>query len=411
VVSILLYGDDLIILAENEAGLQLMLDKCTEWCHQWRLNINSDKTKVVHYRNQSQAQTSHIFSCMGNDIEVVAYYKYLGVIFQENLKFDLCAKVLADSTSRAFGFIVSKFKMFKTIDYYIFKKLFDSCLTPIMDYGAGVWGYKDYNHINTVQNRIARWYLGVHRFAPNLGVWGDMGWVPAQIRRKVELVRLWCRLIRMDDVRLTKRLFMNDLYNCKYLNVKNWSYEVKCIFEETDQIYLFETETTHFRLQNVLDNTKKQLFDVYKRQWLTNLDNYPKLRTYKLLKSEYSQENYVCNFFSKSERSFLAQLRLGILPLQIEIGRFTSPLTPIENRICLCCDLNCVENEIHFVLECPLYNEERSHLVNELLLNESLFTLKSDQLFVKIVTNPNIKLLAKFVKNCYYKRSERLYRM
>ena len=72
---------------------------------------------------------------------------------------------------RAFGFVISKLRTFKTLDYYIFNKLFDTCLTPIIDYGAGVWGFKDYNSINVVQNKILRYFLGVHKFAPNLGLW------------------------------------------------------------------------------------------------------------------------------------------------------------------------------------------------------------------------------------------------
>ena len=82
-----------------------------------------------------------------------------------------------------------------------------------------------------------------------MGLWGDVGWLPATIRWKVEMVRLWCRLhvIHMDDIRLTKRLLVFDVYNCKYHNVKNWSYELKCIFEETSHTYLFHTETVNFR--------------------------------------------------------------------------------------------------------------------------------------------------------------------
>ena len=66
-----------------------------------------------------------------------------------------------------------------------------------MDYGAGVWGFKDYNSNNVVQNKIVQYFLGVHKLAPNLGLWGDVGWLPATKRRKVEMVRLWCRYIWM----------------------------------------------------------------------------------------------------------------------------------------------------------------------------------------------------------------------
>ena len=409
IVNVLLYADDLVILAESEAGLQQMLNKCSDWCHQWRLNINSDKSKVVHFRNQSSPRTEFCFSCSGKNIEVISQYKYLGIIFQEFMNYDIGAKVLADSASRAFGYIISKFKSFKTIDYYIFTKLFESCLIPIMDYASGVWGFKDFNSLTVIQNKISRYFLGVHKFAPNLGVWGELGWVPANIRRKVEMVRLWCRLIRMDDIRLTKRLFITDLYNCKFNNMKNWCYELQCIFEQTNQMYLFETETTNFKLQSVLNVTKERLLEHYKNQWYENLNNYPKLRTYKLFKSEFELEKYVCSFLSRSERSFLAQFRLGILPLQIETGRFTTPLTPLENRLCLVCNQNKVEDEFHFLLECPLYDLERISLFENLLLTDCLFVLNSENLLRTIVTYKNPKIIARYIKECYLKRNRLLY--
>jgi len=31
--------------------------------------------------------------------------------------------------------------------------------------------------LTVVQNKIAKYFLGVHKFTPNLGVWGELGWV------------------------------------------------------------------------------------------------------------------------------------------------------------------------------------------------------------------------------------------
>ena len=45
--------------------------------------------------------------------------------------------------------------------------------------------------------------------------------------------------------------------------------------------------------------------------------------TYVDFKKSFNTEAYVKQTFSRSRRSFLAQLRLGILPLEIETGRYT----------------------------------------------------------------------------------------
>ncbi len=47
---ILLFADNIVILAEDEIKLQILLDFTNEWCQKWRMKINNDKTKVIHFR-------------------------------------------------------------------------------------------------------------------------------------------------------------------------------------------------------------------------------------------------------------------------------------------------------------------------------------------------------------------------
>ena len=48
-INILLYADDIVLLAENEANLQKMLQLLYKWCYKWRLNVNESKSKVIHF--------------------------------------------------------------------------------------------------------------------------------------------------------------------------------------------------------------------------------------------------------------------------------------------------------------------------------------------------------------------------
>ncbi len=47
-ICILLFVDDIVILAEDEIKLQILLDFTNEWCKKWRLKIDNDKTKLIH---------------------------------------------------------------------------------------------------------------------------------------------------------------------------------------------------------------------------------------------------------------------------------------------------------------------------------------------------------------------------
>ena len=56
-VSILLYADDIVLVAPDSDRLQRMLNVVTEWCDRWKLSVNPAKTKIVHFRPQSFARS------------------------------------------------------------------------------------------------------------------------------------------------------------------------------------------------------------------------------------------------------------------------------------------------------------------------------------------------------------------
>ena len=44
-ISILLYADDIALIASNEIDLQRMLNVLSEWSNKWRIGVNEKKTK------------------------------------------------------------------------------------------------------------------------------------------------------------------------------------------------------------------------------------------------------------------------------------------------------------------------------------------------------------------------------
>ena len=48
--------------------------------------------------------------------------------------------------------------------------------TGVVPYGAGVWGYNKAPPLEVNQNRAGRYFIGIHKYAPNVGVTGDLGW-------------------------------------------------------------------------------------------------------------------------------------------------------------------------------------------------------------------------------------------
>ena len=71
-----------------------------------------------------------------------------------------------------------------------------------------------------------------------------------------------------------------------------------------------------------IEDVKDQFLSIQNRAWKQALPKKPKLRTYCTLKEHLSVENYVKYNLTPSERYAMAQFRFGILPLNIETGRF-----------------------------------------------------------------------------------------
>ena len=46
-IQCLMYADDLIILSENANGIQSALDKLSQYCDDWKLQINTNETKMM----------------------------------------------------------------------------------------------------------------------------------------------------------------------------------------------------------------------------------------------------------------------------------------------------------------------------------------------------------------------------
>ncbi len=377
-----------------------MLDTMYAWCRKWRMKVNVKKTKIVHFRNKGSARTKFKFKYGANNVDIVENYKYLGLILDEFLDYNITSSVLASSAGRALGSIQNKFNVLKGLGYDTFTKMFYTGVAPVMDYCSGIWGFKEYSKVESVQNRAARFYLGVHRYAPNHAVKGDIGWLTPNLRHKIEMIRYWNRLLSMSDNRLTKQVFLWD----KRLNKRNWCSEISHILSS---INLQASYINNIPVD--IDRAKEALLNKYIDEWKTQVENVPKLRTYVLFKSNFEVEPFVYKVQNRGHRAILAQFRSGILPLAIETGRYNN--VPLEDRLCVFCNDNVLENETHFLLHCNFYNEYRGHLMSEIIKTVDNYYFMSTEEKLCTLLNPEcIKFTAEFLYKAYFRRKFSLYK-
>ena len=79
-ICTLLYADDVVLLAETEQDLQVLLEALNVWCLSNNMTVNVNKSNIVHFRNPSVKQTDRIFKCGNSILNIVDSYTYLGVL-------------------------------------------------------------------------------------------------------------------------------------------------------------------------------------------------------------------------------------------------------------------------------------------------------------------------------------------
>ncbi len=139
-----------------------------------------------------------------------------------------------------------------------------------------------------------------------------MGWNSCKIRQRINMIRLWNRLINMDENWLTKRVFEWD-----YFFFLNWCFEDKEIFSsiQLQRVYDDMNECS-------LNTIEFNLTEHRNNQWKELLTSKPQLRTYMKFKDNIYTKTFVQYCSLRKRRSLLTQFRLSILPLHIETGRF-----------------------------------------------------------------------------------------
>ena len=166
--------------------------------------------------------------------------------------------------------------------------------------------------------------------------------------------------------------------------------------------------------ENLIDIRKQKLnkicWDNYDRYWWGVVNDSPKAISFVMFKRSVCIEKYLHQVNNKKNKKALSRFRLSNHSLMIEKGRHQRPRIERNERKCFICK-DKVEDEIHFVINCPLYTDERDILFQVCRQNCIHFdALTTDaQKFIFIMTNENpgvTRSLAKFIYNSFKIREE-----
>ena len=386
----LLFADDMVLLSLTPRGLQTQINNLKIAAESLGLIVNLNKTKILVYRKGGFLSKQEKWFFGTDEIEVVNSYKYLGYTMTTKLSVEI---PLSEYAGKAKGRVISIFKtLYKLgkIEPGIFFKLFDTQIKPVMLYAAEMWGLASdeiFSTIEKVHMFACKRLLGVTFRTPNTLVRGELNRFPLKIDAQMRVVKYWLKIQYMDNDRIPKQAYLREL---KEKNKPgNWAEGIKLLLSTNGYAYVWENKGVEY-VSSFCKSLKQRLIDQYWQNWHSNLMSSDRYDMYRSFKDNHSLEHYVETLSISKFRRVFSRFRLGITDLRNN-ERF---LKPYSSRYCLICELDAIEDEYHFLLECPTLHPYRIKFmlrcwitlenltIRDLLANEHPSVTKCSALYI-----------------------------
>lgn len=383
-IFMLLFADDTVLFSYSVNGLQILLNNLKRYCTKWNITVNTTKTVAMVFKPGTR--TEH-FDVYYNDckLTITNRFVYLGVTLSSNGKFYNAQKAMSEQALRA---IYTLNTLFKHVALNVNEKikLFDTMIMPILNYGSEIWGFHKSPDIEKVYIKFLKQVLHVRPQTTNATVYGELGKIPLDILRKERILKYWSKIINNPGSLVHKAFIHQRETNDIWVN------NVRVLLNNLGFTYLWDSVGPISISQ--MNNVIERLHDQYYQTWYSSLDNLPKLSTYRTFKHTIGMEKYLNSITNDNHRIALTRIRCSAHKLAIEEGRFRN--IERNNRKCLFCNMNVVEDEYHFILVCPCFRD-----IRKTCLPNYFCHWPTKQKFINLLSSSKTKLINKLAKYIY----------
>ncbi|XP_043481252.1 uncharacterized protein LOC122510560 [Leptopilina heterotoma] len=170
----LAYADDVVLMAENESGMKLLMKEFEKYVREKDLSVNVEKTKVVRFRKKNDKEKIE-WRMNGKNVEEVNEFCYLGYWFMCNGRQDLNVAMRVEKGGKAMGQVWGIGKRRFQDDWKKRVWLFDALVWSIISYGVEVWGWSEIGKLESMHEKFLRWTMGVSWNCPGYMVREELG--------------------------------------------------------------------------------------------------------------------------------------------------------------------------------------------------------------------------------------------
>ena len=428
-IPILLYADDIVFMARSEKQLQQMMDIFSEFCYRYDLTVNLKKTEIVVFSSKLNGIKTNIIY-RGKPVPQNTTYKYLGVMFHSRFGAKYAGDALMIAAKRALFLLQQKMKSENITSPQIALQLYDALVSPIITYGCEVWGCLDSKKKGSSIDAADKLFTSFIKRCLRVPGNTDNSMVLAEVGRLPFHTKIWAKVadyfVRIQQMNDPSRLIdLTFTENLTYTERKCWS---TCVSHGLKQIGVRNCLTPSGGEDVLRDLSTKALEELSHSLLHANTDSRDFYTHASYKHAEGERTRTYCRWFWNGKQSAaldirdsrirteLTRFRLGAHDLRVVTGA-RQKIKKIDRtqRICGCCNMNIVEDEFHFIFECPAYNVIRWRYW-ELFVDDmcaysqkdkyiSIIISEPDQMMRKLFRHGDMHKLSNFICACRHKRS------
>ena len=389
-VPLLLYADDLILMSTSKEGLQRQIDALADFCAGRQLEVNLSKTKIVVFETRRSDCAPFVFQ--GKVVERVEEYRYLGFVFHATRNMAYGAEFLVAAAKKAMHAMRRRCIFLGLSDPRSICKLFDMLVLPILSYACEVWAVdpKAVESAEKLHRHFLKRLLGIRNSTSSMIVLAELGRYPVKLHFWQQILRFHNRAVHMPNNRLVKLALLDEFFDfrgsmpCIEGLTNNWRSGVRRFVDNHPGQAVI---VRRLDIARIVDREQ----EVYISDYHTSTAH-SSLMMYRALNPEYQPAEYLRHVLCRLNRRLLSRLRCQCFGLQVDIGRFEQ--ISRSHRVCQVCHAQVVEDEQHFLFDCPAYSHIRvKHM--SLFQHESVATLLSTS---------QHSLLGRYVRKCFFHR-------
>ena len=168
----------------------------------------------------------------------------------------------------------------------------------------------------------------------------------------------WISILNRSDTKIVKKMYQilyDDFVN-RGINHK-WIGKIRQILISVGKPDLLH----HHNIQHPLATKLKisqTLHDIFLQDWNTTINTTSKGRNNKLFKINTNFETFLISLLQSSSIS-MVKFRTANHKLPIEVGRWEN--IAYEDGKCYLCEKNDLDDEFHYLLICPYFQNERKY--------------------------------------------------